>query len=277
MSASTLSKAKEASVSDSAKKLIQSAAQEGTISPATAKALTVHDVGMEIEAALGVNVDDVKSTEVVLVTFLIDDSGSIEGAGNTANVMLGHNLVLDALMKTKQKNNILVHTRTLNGTIITPYCLLENAVQLDASNYFPVGGTPLYDETVVILGTVIAKTEQFSKNAVPVRTVTIIITDSCDLHSRKYRRPQDVAPIVQDMFKTEQHIIAGMGIDDHQTDFKKVFGDMGILPQWILTPDNDPHEIRKAFLMVSQSATKISQNAQGFAQASLGGFGKTAP
>lgn len=55
---------------------------------------------------------------------------------------------------------------------------------MDRSNFRPDGGTPLYNETVVILGSIIAKTQEFRNNWVQVRTSTLIVTDGEDTESR---------------------------------------------------------------------------------------------
>jgi hypothetical protein len=82
-----------------------------------------------------------------------------------------------------------------------------------------------------------------------------------------------VRTIVEDMRKQETHIVAAMGLDDQEIDFRLVFHGMGIADQWILTPRNTASEIRRAFEVFSRSAVRASQNAQAFGQASLGGFG----
>ena len=64
--------------------LFQSAHAEGVLSPATLQALTVVDLGAQIQAGLGINVDDAQASEVVLVTVMPDDSGSIQHAGDLA-------------------------------------------------------------------------------------------------------------------------------------------------------------------------------------------------
>jgi Ca2+-binding EF-hand superfamily protein len=76
------------------------------------------------------------------------------------------------------------------------------------------------------------------------------------------------------MLRTEQHIIAAMGIDDGgKTDFHQVFRSMGIRDEWILTPGSTPSEIRKAFGTFSKSAVRASQTATSFSQTAAGGFG----
>lgn len=261
-------------MSQNVNELFQNAQDEGNLSQQAANALTVVDIGAEIQAALGLGVNDmlVQASEIVLVTTMPDDSGSIRFAGNAQLVRDGHNMVIDALLASKQRDNILAHNRYLNGQILYPYVPLNQAVMMDNSNYNPSMGTPLYDQTVLLLGTVIAKTQEFSDNGVPVRTVNLIITDGADEHSTR-ATPQMVKAIVDDMLRTENHIIAAMGIDDGYTNFRQVFQEMGVRDEWILTPANTEAEIRKAFQVFSQSAVQASQSAAAFSQTAMGGFG----
>jgi len=251
--------------------LFQNAEAQGVLSPTSMKVMTV-DMGKRIQAGLGISVDDVLSTSgVTLVSQLMDDSGSIRFAGNAQIVRDGHNLVLKSLRASKQSPDILAHTRYLNGTILFPFTPLVQAVEMDTNNYNPNGGTPLYDESIVILGTVAAKTQEFSDNGLHARSVTLITSDGHDEGSRK--PISAVAPLVRDMLMSENHIIAAMGIDDGRTDFRAIFREMGIEDKWILTPGNSESEIRKAFALFSQSAIRASQGAVNFSKTSLGGFG----
>lgn len=251
-------------------KLIQSAHQQGTVSAKSMMALNVVDLGAQINAGLGVDVDDVESSEVVLVTMMPDDSSSIRFAGNSNAVREGHNAVLDALGASRQAEDVFVHTRYLNGEVLYPYNNLDNAVRMDAHNYNPNMGTPLYDQTVVLLATVLAKSQEFADNGVPCRTVTLLISDGADCHSRR-ANADHVRALVDDMLRAETHVIAAMGIDDGDTDFKQVFRDMGIPDQWILTPANSTGEIRKAFQVFSQSAIQVTQGGS-LSKTALGGF-----
>jgi hypothetical protein len=251
--------------------LFQAAADDGLLSPAARAVLDVPDLGAQIQAGLGVTVDDVESSEVVLCTIMPDDSGSIRFAGNAAVVRDGHNLVLDALVASKQRDSILSHTRYLNGKVLHPYCLVAHAQRMTAKNYDPCLGTPLYDQTVVLLGTVLAKAQEFAASGVPVRTVTLLITDGADESSVR-AKAADVKAIVRDMAMAEGHIVAAMGIDDGHTPFRDVFRAMGIEDRWILVPKNDPSEIRRGFLLFSQSAVRASQGGASFSRTAAGGF-----
>src|SRR3954469_24649417 len=106
----------------SVKKLLEAA----NLSGKSIAALDVVDVGQQIQAGLGVTIDDVAASEVVLVTMMPDDSQSIAGAGNVDVVRDGHNFVIDALRGSKQSGEVLAHTRYLNGFVLTPYVALDN-------------------------------------------------------------------------------------------------------------------------------------------------------
>lgn len=251
--------------------LFQSAASSGAISQEALKALTVLDIGAKIQAAMGVPALNIPSSEVVLLSLLVDDSGSISSAGNTEIVCEGHNLVLDAQLEAKVRDNILCHTRYLNGQILFPYCQLEHAPRMDPyNNYYPEGGTPLYDHSVLFLGTVLAKAQEFEDNGIAVRTISLIVTDGDDTASRRFG-PADVCRVVEDMLRSENHLIFGMGIADGHTDFVRVFQEMGIPKERILTPGSDKKEIRADFRTFSKSVSGvISQSNSG--RTSMGGF-----
>ncbi len=252
--------------------LFEAAHAEGELSLDALRALTINaDIGAQIQAGLGIAPDDVPSSEVVLVTLMPDDSGSIRFSGNAEAVRCGHNLVLEALLQSKQRDDVLVHTRYLNGFVLFPYRRLADAVWMTNKNYDPNQGTPLYDQTVVLLGTVLAKAKEFERSGVPARTVTLLITDGADVHSVA-QTPASVRAVAADLLQMENHILAAMGIADGTTDFRRVFREMGVPDPWILTPGNSQSEIRHAFRAFSQSAVRASQ-AAAFGPLSLGGFG----
>jgi len=253
--------------------LLNNAYDDGNLNKSSLDALTkIPDLGQTIQEGLGIPVDNVKSSEVILLNILVDDSGSISFAGNEQAVRDGHNLLIKALRDSKQQDNIEVINRYLNGKVLYPYTPLSAVPEMDTGNYDANGGTPLYDETAKLLATVIAKSQDFKNNGIQVRTITLVLTDGEDCHSR-INTASDVAKIVKDMLRSEDHIIAAMGFDNGDCDFQQVFTDMGIPTPWILTANSSPSEIRKAFQVFSQSAVRASQNAALFSQTSLGGFG----
>ncbi len=245
--------------------------------------LTADTLGPAIQAGLGhVSLDDITTAEVLLVTLLLDDSASIRFvSGNTEAVRDGHNQIVQSLRDSKQSASVLVSCRYLNASagtqhgVLYPYRSLDEAELLNAHNYNPNGGTPLYDQLAVTLTGVAAKMTEFEQGGVAARAVTAVVSDGNDQHSMRYRSPGDIRQLVEPMLQSEKHGFLGMGIDDGTTDFHSVFTQMGFPTDCILTPQNSPSEIRRAFQAFSQSMVRASQAManQTFSQAALGGFG----
>lgn len=250
--------------------LFSQAAERGIISPGTLHTLSAVDLGARIKNALGISADQVEASEVFLVTLLLDDSGSIREAGQEDTVRQGHNRVVEVLRR-KGGDHILFHAATLNRAVVYPFRLGSEVPELDGSNYQATGGTPLYDQTIAVLGTVLAKEREFAvQEGVPCHTATLIMTDGEDLHS--LRSVQEVARLVADMRARETHIIAALGVDNHRTDFRAVFGAMGIDPKFMLLPGSSDEEILRCFGEFSQSAVQASQGAGAFSRVLGGGF-----
>jgi len=261
--------------SKSATSLLQGAAADGLLGAGSMMAFQVPNLGAQIQAGLGISVDDVEASEVFLLAQLVDDSGSIRFGSNAQGIRDGVNLVYESLEDSKTSGDVLTSCRYLNGTVLDAYTPLSSATRLDTKNYDPYGGTPLYDESVVTLGTVVAKAQEFEDAGVPVRTVTVILTDGADAGSRS-QTPDSVKAIVEDMIRAENHLVFFVGVDDGYTDFRAVAASMGIPPEFVLTPGNSPSEIRAAMRVVSRSVVRASQGGTGFSQAAssgLGGFG----
>src|SRR5262249_15243566 len=156
------------------KKLLEDAHAQGALSKQALATLDVVDVGAQIQAGLGVTIDDVSASEVVLLTMMPDDSASIASAGNPDAVRDGHNFVIAAFEASKHAGEVLAHTRYLNGHVLFPSTALAHAVKMTPANYDPRHGTPLFDQACVLLGTVIAKSQELAQAGVAVRTVTLI-------------------------------------------------------------------------------------------------------
>ena len=251
--------------------LFQQGVDAGTV---TADSLAkLNDLGAEIEQALGIDAQDIPASEVMLLTMEIDDTGSIQGAGNEADVRKGCNTVLDEVGKSTMGDDILVSLQFLIDGLLFPYTQLKSATHLDARNYRADGShTPLFDRSMVVLGAVLAKEQEFANQGVPVRTVTVIVTDGADNSSKA--RASDVAKLVKGMLQAENHIIAFIGVSDGSVDFRQVARDMGIQDQWVLTPNSDGHSIRDAFGLVSRASQAASQASANLSQIQQSGFGQ---
>lgn len=254
--------------------LLQSAVDDGAITQATLNGLNIADLGATIQNSLGIPpIQYTASSTVTLVTLLIDDSSSIASARNTDNVINGVNSILDALTASKQGDTLQIHIELLNKGSMGGFKLLKDTDKLSRATYQPNGCTPLYDQMQKMCLLMLAKAQWYMDAGIDCRSVLYVVTDGEDVGSRE-ATPAKVNAIVTSMLQQEIHVVGAVGIADGHTDFRRVFASMGIPDGWILTPANDPSEIRKAFQMISQSATKVSQTAGGsLSTVAAGGFG----
>lgn len=254
---------------DIAKSLVDAAAR-GELSKDALKALqSVDGITAEIGVAMGNQLIDVG--DVLLLSILVDDSGSISAAGNTNAVMKGHNRIIQIVMEAGVMQNVLLQTKYLNGRVINDYRPLVNAVPLDGETYREreFGGTPLFRQTIVLLGAVAAKTQELRDRGKTARSITLIITDGDDQHSGNITA-QHVKWVVNDLRNTKQHIIAGMGVEDGGTNFRQIFREMGIPDQWHLPPSASEDKILEVLQDFGQVAAQASLNPAAFERLALG-------
>lgn len=255
--------------------LLESAHRFGVLSNASLEALkrAVHSRRI----ILGSPVDNYQQNRVHLVANLFDDSDSLnvvvrrnpetrqvrsvsvssdDPKSNSEAVRVGGNSVLDSLEESDGAESIWYSSRYFKGDDLTPWGPLSGAKRLTRENFRPRGSTPLYDATVATLGSVMAKLMEFRTiKRTRVRTATLITTDGED-SSSTLQNPDSVRSLVADMNNMGIHIIAAMGVDDGHTDFRKVFLNMGIQENLILTPGSTPEEIRKAFGLFGKMASR---------------------
>jgi hypothetical protein len=251
--------------------LLGSAVNEDNLSVGSHALLTANNMGDHIANALNTPALHINQPQVVLLSGVLDDSTSIRMAGNTQAVRDGANILVDALTKSKQQDNIFAMMTRLNAGLISPYVQIVNMPKIDDKNYVPNGGTPLYDRMIETCGAVIAKTQDFLDRGVPVRTITIYVTDGEDMGSK--HTAAQCKQIHTDMLRQENHIIALFCIEDGHTDFDKLAESVGVPANWVITSKSTESEIRKNFEMVSQSAVRASQSAASFSQQALAGLG----
>lgn len=248
--------------------LFQQMHTEGDLSGASLNALQLVDVSSAINGQVGLGGLNIPSSEVLLVSMLIDDSGSMSGF-KTTEAINGHNNVLDALAGSKQRNSIVVRTQFFSGTVINDWVLLENAQRMSTTNYHPnLGYTQLFDQTLVTLGSLAKEVYEAKQQGQVARAGVLIVTDGMDNASKATER--DVKAVVEDTLANETAICSFLGIG--KDNFRKVAQDMGIDNQWILTTADDAHSIRSAFNLFSSSMLRASQNSTAFSQVSAGGF-----
>jgi hypothetical protein len=229
--------------------LIERLVQRGAVSQETTDALLdTEQAAVEIGRGLG---EHSSARDVLLATILVDDSTSIGRL--VPEVRYGHSLLLDALASESTTADVQVLTRALNRGVIAPYKSLSRATPLTEANFSgrtQIPHTPLYLQTVLTLGTVLAKAHELEGK---VRTFTLIITDGMNEATSAPTTARDVRAIVADMMQfATNHIVAGMGIGEY-CDFRAVFREMGIPERWILTTGVSAAELRAKFRQIAES------------------------
>jgi hypothetical protein len=227
----------------------------------------VEAVAVQIAAGLG---ETSTGNELLLAVILVDDSTSIAISIN--EIRSGHKLMLEALRAETFEADVQVQTRALNRGVLSPYKSLATATALTEQNYSNdhlVSVTPLYLQSLLTLGTVMAKAQEEEARGVKVRTFTLIITDGGDNKSGSVTVDQ-IRALVTDMLEfATNHIVAGMGIGEPDY-FQMVFLSMGIPKNWIFTPGTDIDELRRMFKRIARSLALAASSETAFAQLLLG-------
>jgi hypothetical protein len=256
-------------MSNSLNGILNGAKKDGLVTAAGIQAFNIVDLGDEISDNLGISPDLVDALEVFAFFGVVDDSGSIRFSGNTDVVKAGYNGILEALTKSNSRDDIIVGATLLNGGSLHPTCALKDAKRLD-SHFNPGGGTPLYDRVIQTCELVVLKCKEFQDTGASFKGVIVIVTDGNDQGSRA--GVQHVKAALEPLLAKEIVSVVALGISDGSTDFRKVFQSMGIPDNLILTVNDDPSSIRKAFGVVSRATAAASQGAS-LSQTGLGGFG----
>lgn len=242
----------------------------GVLTGASLQTLTVRNPGRKIQQAMYTPVLDYPYSEVVLLGTVLDDSSSIEYFNNTQAIRDGYNRFIGAMRGAAKAGSVQAHAILLNDGPLHAFCPIEQAVLLDQSNYRPHNGTPLFDRTREMLETLVEQIEAFLGEGVDVRTLSLIVTDGADTGSRT--RVSDLRQVIQDLVKTERHIVGAMGVKGEEVDFDQVFAELGIPPRWRLQVDGNDKSIRAAFEMPSQVFSTASKSSASQSAVAGGGF-----
>lgn len=273
--------------------LFEQGVQDDVLSQDAAASLRRVNLNHRIRPALGVDIERLAASQMVLVTGLIDDSASIrvwsrDENGNPVTDEHGNRVNNAMLMREAQNimrtgvleesrggQDITCSVRFLNPSIPDPhdpsgmtdilcnYVLLSQVPLLTEQNYDPRGQTPLYDQMAVTLATTQAEMLRYNALNMPCRCIVYIITDGADYGSRTHN-PRTIRPIVESMLAQEDNIILVWGIQDDQgTNFRDVFTSCGIPDDLIITSANTVSEIRRIGGLYSRSVSRASRTAGG--------------
>jgi len=243
--------------------LLSAAFDEGALSQGSGRALA--EVTSEIDQALG---ELAERAETLLVSVLADDTASIGAIRKRAQAVInGHNRMITAAERRSGETTVLFHTRLIAGGTVSPYRNISRAVPLSWENYSPdARQTPLHQQSIVMLGSVLAKARQLQAYGCQVRTFTLILTDGADNGGSFLA--SDVRLLTTDMLDfSHDHIIAGMGIGEEPL-FRRIFGEMGI--SRVLTADSSDSDIDREFQRIERALELAAASQTAFRELMAG-------
>jgi uncharacterized protein YegL len=252
--------------------LLASASAQGTLGAGASQLLSGDLGAVVIAGAAGMATEDIATSDVTLVTVLIDASSSIASRGLEQAVRDGQSLLVDAFAASKEKDAILMALWTFNGelTVHHAYVPVDDGVRLDGHNYAGLGGTRLYDTWIDALTANVAYAQRLRDSGTPCKSIVVVLTDGEDCGSRRSAR--DCAKLSRDLLATEQFTLAFVGVGN-DVDFHGVAKQMGVPDANVAVQrDATPSSLRQLFRMVSQSAIRASR-----AKVAPGGVGFFGP
>lgn len=245
---------------DDTRALIKHAEQRGLLSRRSSEVLRQAWVVQGIQQTLIHSYQLKRPGRTILITMMPDDSNSMRFVErNQTGVIEGHNELLGMLAVSADNRRILLQTRYLNGFVLNAFAPLQHCKNLDRQNYPCLNGTPLYEQTLVTLATVIAKTEELSALGAKVRTATLLMTDAESEDKLGDEWIPAVASVIADMRNIGDHIVAGMGFPSGDASYcRRVFAQMGIDAKYIFDASSR-EEILKAFRLFGKSALELGR------------------
>lgn len=236
--------------------IFDEANDEGLISDVVKKDML--NLNFDIDILDGAqDIDEIESTDVVLITLLMDDSGSMTPLVREA--LAGQNEMIDALRKTKNPDDVLIGQWSLNSSLYHSYVPLKDSAKLTTADFVPHSMTPLYDRWYEALTANVAYAQQLRSAGTPVRSIAVVLTDGYDNDSHKVRA-SECKKLAKDLLDSEQFVLAFIGVGN-EADFKSIAKEMGFPEGSVLLAGATPSEMRRAFQMLSQSVVRASQSA----------------
>jgi uncharacterized protein YegL len=239
--------------------LFSNANQNGTLSQGSKNIITGNLGAVVIAGAAGKDTEDILTSDVTLVTLLVDASSSIHSRGLEDAVRAGQNMLVDALATSSVRESVMMALWTFNEDIrvVHSYVGMDDAARLDAKTYNASGSTRLYDTWCDALAANVAYAQKLRDAGTPCRSIVVVLTDGEDCGSK--RRAGDCAMLSRDLLASEQFILAFVGVGN-DVDFRAVAKSMGVPDGCVTVQGNaTPAAMKKVFGMVKQSTIRASQ------------------
>lgn len=206
--------------------------------------------GLDETYAANIDVEDVMSSSVMLVDFVIDGSGSMEDYERTMRECLEH--YKNAICNSKQADEMLVSKTIFASSIETGGYVAPEDFNTD---YEAHGCTKLYDTIIDRKQRMLDYMSQLKDNGTNARACLIILTDGEDYGSKFH--VNDARNAIKQLISKEITVaFIAFG--------KEAFGvadSIGIKKKNVKEVSNDESELRRIIELVSKSAIAASKRA----------------
>lgn len=242
---------------------LASAASAGIISSKSQAAIETELDDIALAGCAGVDIDEIDSEEVTLVTVLIDASDSMWS--HRGEVLKSYQeQFLDPLRKAKNADSILVSAWVFsaigdpkdNVRLIHGYTPVPKCPDLTTSDYEPNGMTPLLDAVMKGVTGLVSYGQNLRDNGTRTKSIVVVLSDGWENASHVGKTK--VKQLSQDVLKSQEFVLAYVFFGE-ESEGDKAADDIGFPRHHRLTASLDGAGIRRVFGTVSASVISTSQ------------------
>ena len=241
---------------------IQSAVSQNQISPETGKLVLESLDDLAVTGCQGVNIDDIDSEDVTLVSVVIDASGSMSQFQQSV-IDAYNNSFLKPLSGAKNASSILVSAWVFsniygqdNVRLVHGYTPVPECPRLTKKIYDPNGATPLNDAVYNAQTGIISYGQTLRDSGTRTKCIVVVFSDgeeNCSSISAS-----KVRTISDDLIKQEIYVLSYIFFGDEK-DGDRIAKQIGFPSQHRITASLGESEIRRIFGAVSASVISASQ------------------
>lgn len=242
---------------------LTNAVSAGIISSQSHQAIETELDDIAIAGCGGIDVDDIDSEEVTLVTVVIDASDSMHSyAGDVLKQYKEQ--FLDPLRGAKNAESILVSVWVFSGNrgadkvrLIHGYTPVPDCQDLTSADYSPNGMTPLRDAVMKGITGLVNYGQTLRDNGTRTKSIVLVLSDGWEnasgVSGAKVRR------LSEDVLRAQEFVLSYIFFGD-ESDGDKAAKDIGFPAHHRLTETHDAGGIRRVFGTASASVISTSQS-----------------
>lgn len=242
--------------------LFEDAVQNNEVSQDAASVMIGSLNDTNILGCTGVDVNDIDTDIVTLISLVIDSSYSMKQ--NEQAVRDAYDdLLIKAMRDSKQADSMLISARTFDEkeTVLYEFKKVNDIGKIGSQYVADGGATILYEAAINAMTAIRAYAKKLNDSGVQTKCIVVVFSDGANNYG-KYMKPDPVKKVAEDCIRSEMFYLTYVGFKQDINDNLDAIGkSMGFTN--ILTTSSNPSEVRRAIGLVSQSAIRKSQTAIG--------------